>query len=72
MAGYCSGEAARAQCQRSDSARKGEGAWRPFAEGLARYEFDTAVKAVESNKQALDIGCGHGDKSIDISTSLGM
>lgn len=37
-----------------------EGAWKPFAERLTRHEFDAVLKAIESNKEVLDIGSGHG------------
>lgn len=49
-----------------------EGAWKPFAERLTRHEFDAVLKAVELNKEVLDIGSGHGGESIDTSTSLRM
>lgn len=34
--------------------------WQPFAERLTRHEFDAVLKAVESNKEVLDIGSGYG------------
>ncbi len=37
-----------------------EGAWLPFAERLTRHEFDAVLKAVQLNKEVLDIGSGHG------------
>ncbi|KAG4442107.1 hypothetical protein IFR05_002393 [Cadophora sp. M221] len=35
-------------------------AWQPFAERLTRHEFKAALRAVEDNKEVLDIGSGHG------------
>ncbi|KAM5430445.1 hypothetical protein McanCB56680_007208 [Microsporum canis] len=48
-----------------------EGAWKPFAERLTRHEFDAVLKAVESNKEVLDIGSGHGELPVAIAKQLG-
>ncbi|PHH92285.1 hypothetical protein CDD83_8099 [Cordyceps sp. RAO-2017] len=48
-----------------------EDAWKPFAERLTRHEFDAVVKAVESNKDVLDIGSGHGELPIAIAEKFG-
>ena len=39
-----------------------EAAWGPFAERLARDEFDDILGLLQNNKEVLDVGSGYGSE----------